>query len=84
MVLLDPVDGLSRFRPPAVHILSDFNIVQEPNIVHARLARLRRKTNFFMWSLKERALRRERDQPRHGAVANTLNLLPHGAVGFID
>src|SRR5712691_4547512 len=27
---------------------------------------------------------RERDKPRQGVVANTLNLLRNGAVGFID
>jgi hypothetical protein len=28
--------------------------------------------------------RRDRDKPRQGVVANTLNLFPKGAVGFID
>ena len=27
---------------------------------------------------------RERDKPRHGVVANTLNLFRHGAVGFVE
>jgi len=49
----------------------------------ARPERERRTDRQFGYHEFKIAIRANRDKPRQGVVANTLNLSPNGAVGFI-